>query len=168
MYKRIQPRVSPPQGKRGFTLIELVVAVAVIGILMALALPSFNDSIRKSRRADAFAALNAVQQAQERWRANRAEYATSAQLTRLPTAAEPGLGLSAESSGRRYAIALSTTGATGYTATATAVPGSSQASDGDCSTLAVRVAGGNVSFGSGGGFPDAPADLTDTTRCWAR
>jgi len=159
---------TPPQvtarRPRGFTLIEIMITVAIVAILAAIALPSFMDSIRKSRRADAFAALNAVQQAQERWRANRPAYATNAQLTLAPAPVDPpGLGLSTTSSAGRYTIALSATGAAGYTATATAVDGSSQAADGDCSRLTVTLAGGNITFGSGA----APA-LTDPSRCWAR
>jgi len=147
---------------RGFTLIEIMIAVAIVAILAAIALPSFMDSIRKSRRADAFAALNAVQQAQERWRANKPAYAEG--LTLAPAApAPPGLGLPTTSSAGRYDIALSATGATGYTTTATAVVGSSQAADGNCSTLTVELSGGNIRFGSG-----APPDWTDASRCWAR
>ncbi len=42
---------------KGFTLIELMVAVAIVGILAAIAIPSYQDSMRKSRRADAQGAL---------------------------------------------------------------------------------------------------------------
>jgi type IV pilus assembly protein PilE len=38
---------------KGFTLIELMIVVAVVGILAAIAYPSYQDSVRKSRRADA-------------------------------------------------------------------------------------------------------------------
>lgn len=43
--------------QHGFTLIELMITVAVIGILTAIALPSYNSHLRKSRRADAQSAL---------------------------------------------------------------------------------------------------------------
>ena len=37
---------------KGFTLIELMIVVAVIGVLAAIAYPSYQDSVRKARRAD--------------------------------------------------------------------------------------------------------------------
>ena len=49
----------------GYTLIEVMIALAIIAILASVAMPSFFDSIRKSRRSEAVAALSAVQQAQE-------------------------------------------------------------------------------------------------------
>ena len=67
----------------GFTLIEIMIVAVVLALLAAVALPSFLDSLRKSRRAEAFTALSAVQQAQERWRSNNAAYA--ANLTAAPT-----------------------------------------------------------------------------------
>ena len=159
--------VTPLQAKarhqRGFTLIEIMIAVVIVAILAAIALPSFMDSIRKGRRSEAFAALSALQQAQERWRANNSSYASALANTAVVGAPPNGLGLSETSSGGRYTIALSDPGATGYTATATAVAGTSQAADGNCSALAVRLAGGNVTFGSGAG-----PDWTDAGRCWAR
>ena len=95
---RMKTATGAPEATRGFTLIELMIAVAVVSILVAVALPTFNDAIRKGRRSEAFAALSQVQQAQERWRSNNANYASNTQLT-LPitpaTAGDPvGLGLS--------------------------------------------------------------------------
>ena len=65
---------------RGFTLIELMIVVAIVGILAMIAYPSYLDSIRKSRRADAVAALGAGQLAQEKWRANDTDYGTRVEI----------------------------------------------------------------------------------------
>jgi type IV pilus assembly protein PilE len=53
--------------RRGFTLIELMIAVAVIGILAAIAYPSYTQHVRKSRRAEAKAALLDLAARQERY-----------------------------------------------------------------------------------------------------
>ena len=42
---------------RGFTLVELMVVIVIASILMAIAVPSYKNSIRKSRRTDAKTAL---------------------------------------------------------------------------------------------------------------
>lgn len=147
----------------GFTLIELMITVAVVGILAAIAYPSFMDSIRKSHRTDAFAALSAVQQAQERWRSNQSAYTTA--LTPLPSASSPGLGLNATSSKGYYSINIDAANATGYTVTATAASGTSQAADGNCKKLSVRMDRGNIDYGAAAtGNPD----WSDPHRCWAR
>lgn len=145
---------SPPA--RGFTLIELLIALVVLGVLAAVALPAFNESIRKSRRSEAAAALTAVQQAQERWRSNNSSYATSVAALSLP----------ATSSGGYYTISVDSATATTYNVVATAAAGKSQAEDGPCVRLRVRSNGGNLIYGS------APAsgsfDESAGNRCWSR
>lgn len=139
-----------------------MITVAIVGILLAVAYPSFLDQLRKSRRADAVAAITAVQQAQERFRSNQPAF--SSNLTALPSASPPGLGLLSTTATGYYTIALRDANATGYVVTATAATGSSQASDGTCVLMAMRIENGNVSYGSGA----SEIDWADPGRCWAR
>ena len=80
---------GPRQRSRGFTLIELMIAVTVIGILSAIAAPSFMDPVRKARRLDAVVALFEIQQAQERWRAQYPCYAARLAATATAEGAPP-------------------------------------------------------------------------------
>ena len=58
---------TTPRASRGFTLIELMIVVAVISILGAIAYPSYQESVRKGRRAEGRAALQELMQQQERY-----------------------------------------------------------------------------------------------------
>jgi len=120
---------------KGFTTTELLIAAVVVAILMAIALPSFQSQMRKSRRTDAVNALTTVQLAQEKYRATNTSYAA---LTTLgftnPYTSQDGL----------YTVALSGITGTGYTATATPVAGKSQASDSACPSIVLAVAAGSI------------------------
>lgn len=67
----------PALKNNGFTLIELVVAIGIVGILAAIAYPSYTEHGMKARRADAKAGLLDLQMAEERFRANCPSYATA-------------------------------------------------------------------------------------------
>lgn len=58
----------------GFTLIEMMIVVAVIGILASIVIPSYQRYVREARRADAAAGILAIQQALERCRVNQVSY----------------------------------------------------------------------------------------------
>lgn len=65
----------------GFTLIELMITVAIVGILASVALPSYQDSVKKSRRADAEGALVNFANAMERHFTETNTYCDSADAT---------------------------------------------------------------------------------------
>lgn len=61
--------------QQGFTLIELMIVVAVIAILAAIAIPNYLEQSRKGRRAEAMRSVGEYQLAMERWRAENPSYA---------------------------------------------------------------------------------------------
>jgi len=65
----------------GFSLIELMITVAIVGILASIAIPSYQDSIRKGKRAEGRAALVDLLQQQERYIGQRGTYAAFANST---------------------------------------------------------------------------------------
>ena len=125
----------------GFTLIEVMIVVAIVAIIATIALPSYQDSVRKSRRADAVLALQRIQLEQEKFRAECPTYASNVAGTR--TCNGLGLALATSSSDGYYTLNLPAVvnATTQYTATATAVTGTSQASDTGCTVLTLAVDG---------------------------
>lgn len=114
----------------GFTLIELMITVAVIGILAAIAYPSYTEYVTRAKRADGKAALLQVQLAEEKWRANHTSYGSSTDI-----------GITTSPDGH-YAIAISgTPNAASYTFTATP----SDFTDSTCGVFAVNQDGKTTS-----------------------
>lgn len=72
------------QQAKGFTLIELMIVIAIVAIIAAIAIPAYTEQVRKGRRADAVRAIGELQLRQERWRAENPAYATQAQLVTMP------------------------------------------------------------------------------------
>lgn len=132
---------------RGFTLIEMLVTVAVLAILAAIAYPSYLAQIHKSGRLDALVALSQVQQAQERWRSSNTSFAADLAALGLPSQA-----------GGRYSIAIRDSAAHGYTVVATAV--ASQAADTGCASLSLVQESGQTMYGSTGSAA--------SRACWNR
>lgn len=64
-------------GARGFTLVEVMITVAIVGILAAVALPSYRDHIRTSRRSEAQAYLMTVAARQQQFLIDSRSYATT-------------------------------------------------------------------------------------------
>lgn len=119
----------------GFTLIEVMIALVIVSILAAIAVPSYQDSVRKGRRADGMTALLHLQLAQEKWRANHTSYSS--------TLGGGGLGLSSSSSDGYYTLAITAASSTGFTATATPKTGTAQA--GDTCTFTITQDGPDLS-----------------------
>jgi type IV pilus assembly protein PilE len=138
---------------KGVTLIELLTVVVVIGILAAIAVPSYRAYLIRAQRSDASTALLRLQAAEEKFFLQNNAYTTK--LPDAPTAG--GLGLSDTSDRGFYALAVNLT-ATGYDATAIPVAGKGQADDTKCTTFKVNEIGKKTATNSGG------ADTT--SDCW--
>ena len=138
---------------RGFTLIELMLVVAVAGVLSGVAYPSFVGQMQKVRRADALVAMLQVQASQERWRANNVSYGSLAQI-----------GVAAVSLAGHYTLQETSSDETGYAVQA--VANGPQAQDAQCRILTLRADGANVTYASG---PDvAVANAVALNRqCWS-
>lgn len=106
----------------GFTLIELMVAVAIVGILAGIAYPSYMEHVRKGNRAAAQAFMMEAAGAQQRYLMNNRSYA--ADLATL------GYSLPSDVSGKYTASFSVTSSPPAFTLTLTPVGGSVQAGDG--------------------------------------
>jgi len=116
---------------RGFSLIELMIVVVIIGILVSISLPAYQSYTMRSHRSDAHSALLDMAARQERFVAQNNTYSTN-------VAAATGLNMGSNTSREGYynlsaAACGGGTIATCYQLTATAIGG--QVNDTDCLTI---------------------------------
>jgi type IV pilus assembly protein PilE len=151
MQRAEQLRQRPP---RGFTLVEIVVALMLVALLVMLAYPSFRAQWLKARRGDGRVALMQLQQTQERWRADHPAYAAAADLN-APERSAHG----------HYRLGVHATSASGYELHAEAQ--GAQREDTVCKVLRVRQSQGETTFLSG---PSLDVDNPDriNRECWNR
>ena len=117
--------------EKGFSLIELLIVIVIVGILLGLSIPAYQDYVMRSHRADAHASLLDIASRQERFVAQNNSYTTE-------ISANNGLGMGTTESREGYydlgvAACAGGTIATCYLLTATAK--GNQLNDSDCSTI---------------------------------
>jgi len=132
----------------GFTLIEAMITVAVIGILAAIAYPSYQEYVASSSRSDAVALLLDAANRQEQYYLDHHGY--TADMKKLGYAANPQ-----KSENGYYNVSAKIDAAVGFKITATAI-GVQAARDSKCTSLSINGTGTKYSNG----------DATDVSECW--
>lgn len=129
--------IAVRSAEKGFTLIELMIVVAVVAILSAIAYPSYQEYVKRSRRAEAQSLLNEAAAREERWRAQNGSYmtgSTAADIAKLKLAKVD------KSENGYYTLGIGVVANDGgYTLTATRA--GAQASDTKCGDFTLDATG---------------------------
>ncbi|MGR8929056.1 MAG: type IV pilin protein [Gammaproteobacteria bacterium] len=148
----------------GFTLIELMITVAIVAILAAIAYPSYTEYVMRGRRADAKAGLLSLQLAQEKYRTNCPRYAAGIDddpINYSCDAAAPDYTLthSTSSPDGHYTLSVVSASATTYKIKAARVNGGLQAND-KCGDFQIDTSQSSPKqvVNAAGGY--------DAARCW--
>jgi type IV pilus assembly protein PilE len=143
---------------RGFTLIELMITVAVVAILAAVALPAFNNQIRKSRRTEARTTLlDLAARAERMYSANNSYLnAVTGQLNPPDLGYPAGTVWPLQSGTGYYSVTVGNPTATTYTFTATTA--GAQVADTTCATFTVDNTGNQSAADS--------SSTNQTSTCW--
>lgn len=129
----------------GFTLMELMIAIAIVAILAAIAMPAYTDHIRKGRRADAQSFLSDVVARQQQFLLDRRAYAVSI----IDVPASGGLGISIPANvSSHYSVSIETNNDPPPTFKLTAAPLGEQAKE-KCGTLTIDNTGVKKATGTG-------------------
>ena len=134
---------------RGFTLLELLTVLVVVGILAALAVPAYRQHVMRVNRSEAMTLLLQLQGAEESHYLRHDAYTAS-----LDAAPPAGLGMSATSASNKYAVAIALA-ADGQSYIATATPLGTQADDRECLAFSIDAPGRRAVTGT-----------ADIRRCW--
>lgn len=143
----------------GFTLIELMIVVAIIGILAGIAYPAYLKQVQKSNRSDAKVALNEAAQRMQRCFTAHGKYDTADGVCVVVDNLQDADGII--STERFYQVKIADTadlGSATYKLTATPVAGGRQDSDDECDRFTLNQLGVREAFDS------SNADNTD--NCW--
>jgi len=143
----------------GFSLIELMITVAIVGILAGIAYPSYIKQVQKSNRSDAKIVLSDVAQRMQRCFTAQSKYNPANGVCSVVDELQTAAGV--QSKEQFYTVKIANAAdltATTYVLTATPVAGSRQATDKDCTTFTLTQAGVRAALNSGG------TDNTDA--CW--
>jgi type IV pilus assembly protein PilE len=144
----------------GFTLLDLLTALAIAGLLACIAVPSYRAQAIRAHRTDARAALLALAAAEENFHATCNAYAAILDEAHEPACGASSLQFPGMTGQGGYALELTSADATHWTAAATAIAGSPQARDDRCRVLRLTSTGARTASRANGTANDV--------ECWSR